>query len=180
MPEKEPMPQFRSTDDVALTYTDELALHDPRARRRRMPGDRLRPAQPTRVNGAGARAAVRHDVPLLRDRSAALLRRLGASAPRPASRTAAIASLTSREAEILDGLRQGDSNAAIVGRLFLSPKTVEHHVSRIFVKLGVRTRAEAAPPRSSCHKSEPASSTDSQPIPLSTYPLLTTNLRPVI
>ena len=26
----------------------------------------------------------------------------------------------------------------------LSPKTVEHHVSRIFVKLGVRTRAEAA------------------------------------
>ena len=89
-------------------------------------------------------AAVRHDVSPLRDRSAALLRKLGASVPRAASSRAAMASLTSREAEILEGLRQGDSNAAIAGRLFLSPKTVEHHVSRIFVKLGVRTRAEAA------------------------------------
>jgi DNA-binding NarL/FixJ family response regulator len=88
--------------------------------------------------------AVRHDLPGLRDRSAALLRRLGATPPRNASASNSVATLTAREVEILDGLRQGDSNAQIAGRLFLSPKTVEHHVSRIFVKLGVRTRAEAA------------------------------------
>ena len=88
--------------------------------------------------------AVRHDLPALRDRSAALLRQLGVTPPRNASAATAIGVLTAREAEILDGLRQGDSNAQIAGRLFLSPKTVEHHVSRIFVKLGVRTRAEAA------------------------------------
>jgi DNA-binding NarL/FixJ family response regulator len=61
-----------------------------------------------------------------------------------ASTTTAIGRLSAREAEILEGLRQGESNATIAARLFLAPKTVEHHVSRIFVKLGVRTRAEAA------------------------------------
>jgi DNA-binding NarL/FixJ family response regulator len=36
------------------------------------------------------------------------------------------------------------SNADIASRLFISPKTAEHHVSRILTKLGVRSRAEAA------------------------------------
>ena len=52
--------------------------------------------------------------------------------------------LTPRESDILDGLRRGDTNAEIAAQLFLSPKTVEHHVSRVLTKLGVRTRAEAA------------------------------------
>jgi DNA-binding NarL/FixJ family response regulator len=39
---------------------------------------------------------------------------------------------------------RGDTNGEIAARLFLSPKTVEHHVSRVLVKLGLRTRAEAA------------------------------------
>ena len=79
------------------------------------------------------------------DRSAAILRRLGATPPRSAGATAtAIAGLTAREADVLDGLRRGDSNAEIGARLFLSPKTVKHHVSRVLAKLGVRTRAEAA------------------------------------
>ena len=88
--------------------------------------------------------AVRHELPALRDRSAALLRQLGVTPPRNTPAATVMGVLTAREAEILDGLRQGDSNAQIAGRLFLSPKTVEHHVSRILVKLGVRTRAEAA------------------------------------
>ncbi len=46
--------------------------------------------------------------------------------------------------EILDGLRRGNSNAEVAARLYLSPKTVEHHVSRVLAKLGARTRAEAA------------------------------------
>jgi DNA-binding CsgD family transcriptional regulator len=51
--------------------------------------------------------------------------------------------LTRREAEILQLLSQGLRNAAIAKRLFLSTKTVDHHVSSILTKLGVESRAEA-------------------------------------
>ncbi len=39
---------------------------------------------------------------------------------------------------------EGLTNAAIGERLFISPKTAEHHVGRIRQKLGLRSRAEAA------------------------------------
>jgi DNA-binding CsgD family transcriptional regulator len=54
------------------------------------------------------------------------------------------ANLTRREAEILGLLTEGLRNAEIAKRLFLSPKTVAHHVSAILGKLGVQTRGEAA------------------------------------
>lgn len=93
-------------------------------------------------------AATRLSATTIGDRAGALLRRLGATPPRAGASSAAsnetIGGLTAREHEVLDGLRRGDSNAEIAGRLYLSPKTVEHHVSRVLAKLGVRTRAEAA------------------------------------
>jgi DNA-binding CsgD family transcriptional regulator len=51
--------------------------------------------------------------------------------------------LTRREAQILALLSEGLRNAAIARRLFVSTKTVDHHVSAILSKLGVPSRAEA-------------------------------------
>ena len=51
--------------------------------------------------------------------------------------------LTRREAQILELMRDGLRNAAIAKRLFLSPRTVDHHVSAILTKLGVSSRIEA-------------------------------------
>ena len=51
--------------------------------------------------------------------------------------------LSEREREILDLIAQGQKNADIADRLFLSPKTVRNHVSNILSKLQVADRTEA-------------------------------------
>ena len=53
--------------------------------------------------------------------------------------------LTDREREVLALVAQGRSNASIGERLFLSPKTVETHISHIFAKLGLRGSVEHHP-----------------------------------
>lgn len=65
--------------------------------------------------------------------------------PRPSSR-ANPSGLTQRELEVLRLLADGLSNAQVAGRLFLSEKTVGHHVSSVLRKLDEpsRTRAVAA------------------------------------
>jgi DNA-binding NarL/FixJ family response regulator len=80
------------------------------------------------------------------DRTAALLRALGApSRSRSSTDSAAVvASLSAREVDVLELLRVGLTNAEIGARLYISPKTAEHHVSRVLAKLGVRSRTEAA------------------------------------
>ena len=50
--------------------------------------------------------------------------------------------LTAREREVLGLMAEGRSNRAIGERLFLSPKTVETHVSAIFSKLGIEDTAD--------------------------------------
>jgi putative nucleotidyltransferase with HDIG domain len=52
--------------------------------------------------------------------------------------------LSDREVEVLCLLARGLSNKAIGARLFISAKTVQHHVAHIFEKTGVSTRAAAA------------------------------------
>jgi non-specific serine/threonine protein kinase len=51
--------------------------------------------------------------------------------------------LSLRELEVLRLLAAGRTNAEIAEQLFISPRTVTTHVSHIFAKLGVATRAEA-------------------------------------
>ncbi len=51
--------------------------------------------------------------------------------------------LTPRELEVLRLVASGQSNKAIAAGLVLSEKTVERHLSNIFSKLGVSSRAAA-------------------------------------
>jgi DNA-binding NarL/FixJ family response regulator len=74
------------------------------------------------------------------------LRELGArNVPRgPLETTRANpAGLTDREFEVLQLLAQGCTNAQLARRLHRSPKTIDHHVSAVLEKLGVRSRAQA-------------------------------------
>src|SRR5690606_21243272 len=56
--------------------------------------------------------------------------------PRASTRRNA-GNLTRREQEVLELLAEGLQNAEIGRRLFVSAKTVDHHVSSILAKLGV-------------------------------------------
>ena len=52
--------------------------------------------------------------------------------------------LSGREREIAELVAEGRTNREIGGELFLSEKTVEGHLTRIFAKLGVTSRVEVA------------------------------------
>ena len=83
-----------------------------------------------------------------RDQAEAELRKLGCTVHRRTRRGAAggigLESLTGREREVTDLIRDRRTNREIAEMLFLSTKTVETHISNVFHKLGVSRRAEVA------------------------------------
>ncbi len=52
--------------------------------------------------------------------------------------------LTARQMDILSLLTAGLSNAEIAAQLYISPKTVDHHVSAVLSRLDVHSREAAA------------------------------------
>ena len=66
-----------------------------------------------------------------------------AAAPRAAG-TEGLAALSPREREIAELVAEGLTNREIGARLFLSEKTIETHLTRVFQKLGLRSRAQVA------------------------------------
>ena len=83
----------------------------------------------------------------LHDAAARELRRLGtrvSAEGRRAARRAGPAELTLREREIAELVGQGRSNKEVAATLFLSEKTIENTLSRVYGKLGLRSRVELA------------------------------------
>ena len=60
------------------------------------------------------------------------------------NKTDLISELSSREYEVLDLAAAGLSNKRIALKLDIHEKTVKHHMGRIFAKLNVTNRTEAA------------------------------------
>ena len=70
----------------------------------------------------------------------------GSSARRPQHhrRPERVTGLSSRELEVLRLVSAGRTNREIGELLFISEKTASRHLSNVFDKLGIHTRAEAA------------------------------------
>jgi DNA-binding CsgD family transcriptional regulator len=75
---------------------------------------------------------------------------------------ACLASLTSREQEVLALVAEGKTNLQIADRLGLSPRTVQKHLEHIYDKVGVRSRTAAAIQLAA--KSRPASANSDESI----------------
>jgi DNA-binding CsgD family transcriptional regulator len=76
------------------------------------------------------------------ERAAVELRATGETARRRDAST--LDELTPQELQIARMVAEGGRNREIAGQLFLSPKTVEYHLRKVFHKLGIASRTELA------------------------------------
>jgi DNA-binding CsgD family transcriptional regulator len=93
---------------------------------------------------SAARAAL-HEAEELFERlgAAVWLERARAERARIGGRTAT-GDLTATERRVAELVAQGHSNKDVAAQLFITPRTVEGHLTRIYEKLSVRSRAELA------------------------------------
>ena len=92
---------------------------------------------------AAVRAAAAGDALLAPSVTRMLIEAFTRKPPAMAPSPAALASLTSRERDILRLIARGRSNAEIAGDLVVSEATVKTHVGHVLAKLGLRDRVQA-------------------------------------
>ena len=92
---------------------------------------------------AAVRAAAAGDALLAPSVTRMLIEAFARKPPAMAPSPAALASLTSRERDILRLIARGRSNAEIAGDLVVSEATVKTHVGHVLAKLGLRDRVQA-------------------------------------
>jgi DNA-binding NarL/FixJ family response regulator len=113
-----------------------LLCHGERLRRARRRADARRPLRDAlaifdRLGAADWAARTRQE-----------LRATGTTAPSAARPE--LAELTPHEVQIALMVAEGRTNREVAAAMFLAPKTVEHHLTTIFRKLGLRRRTELA------------------------------------
>ncbi|BCJ78057.1 transcriptional regulator [Catellatospora sp. IY07-71] len=84
----------------------------------------------------------RLDVPAWTDQARAELRAAGEAVDAPAVRAADV--LTAQQLQIARLVRDGATNREVAAHLFLSTRTVDHHMRNIFARLNIRSRTELA------------------------------------
>lgn len=99
--------------------------------------------RPHRGMGQGAVPLLRALLPAFRAGLQALARAAAPLAPTPAELRERYG-LTAREAEVAVLLAGGATEKRIAAALGISPHTARHHTERVFVRLGVRSRRDAA------------------------------------
>ena len=124
-----PPPRARPRADRARSPASGCGARAARRRRGRRCGRRSRPSR-TRAPRPWAERA--------RDE----LRAAGESAPRRGGRP--LDRLTPQELQVARLVARGASNRDAAAALYLSPRTVEYHLHKVFRKLGVHARAELA------------------------------------
>jgi len=139
---------------LALRATDRAqAVHAPvpAARCRALAGVALARAgdteQAIRLLTRAERDLASHEATRYRDEAARHLRRLGrrvGARQRRGGGEEGLGALSGRELKIADRVALGWTNRQIGDALFLSQKTVEGHLTSVFSKLGVSSRAEVA------------------------------------
>ncbi|MBE3013703.1 AAA family ATPase [Microbispora sp. NEAU-D428] len=84
----------------------------------------------------------RYGARLWSEHARAELRAAGESVRPSGSRSEAGRLLTAQQFQIATLVAEGATNREVAARLFISPRTVEHHLRNIFARLGVRSRVE--------------------------------------
>jgi DNA-binding NarL/FixJ family response regulator len=140
-----------ATGDAAIAeFEAALELHAlanqpmDEARTQLLVGEHLRRTRRRADARQHLRAAVetfaRLDAAAWAERARAELRAAGEATPRPAP--SGLAGLTPQELRIAVAVSEGASNRQIAAQLFLSQRTVDYHLRKVFQKTGIASRAE--------------------------------------
>lgn len=140
----------RGSDAAERGFTEALRLHDDsesefeRARTELLFGQELRRSRrprDSRIHLHRARDIFTHlHLPTWAARATAELRAAGEQVDDPT----ATGELTAQQRQIAQLVADGATNREIAAQLHVSPRTVDHHLRNIFVKLQIRSRVELA------------------------------------